>query len=65
MSVTARVLQAIGDELDARRPLLEAMRGGTVSVIVQIDPSGEPKQITFRTEERRTVERKRACRTTG
>lgn len=62
MSVAARVLQAISNELAEHGPLLEAMREGTISVIVQTDASGQPKQITLRTESRHAVERQRPCR---
>jgi hypothetical protein len=59
VSVKARVLQAIADELEARAPVLEGMAGGTVSVTVKLDIAGCPRKITLAAECETVVERKR------
>jgi hypothetical protein len=59
VSVAARVLQAISDELEDRAPLLEALANGTVSVVVKLDAAGCPRKISIVTETERVVERRR------
>lgn len=61
MSVTARVLQAISDELAGRN--LEDYAGGVVQIIVKLDAAGCPRRIAIRTEIERDVERRRPSAT--
>lgn len=58
MSVTARVLQAITDEL-AGRNLDQCAAGGVVQIVVKLDAAGCPKRIAVRTEVERDVQRRR------
>jgi hypothetical protein len=61
VSVTARVLQAISDELAGRN--LEDYAGGVVQIIVKLDAAGCPRRIAIRTEIERDVERRRPSAT--
>lgn len=60
-SVASRVLAAVSDEIADRAALLEALAAGTISIIVKIDSAGCPRQIQFRTDATRVVERRRAA----
>lgn len=60
MSVKARLLQAIADELDNQNPVVEALgAGGTLGLVVKLDASGCPKRISLRMEVEHEVERRR------
>ena len=65
MSVKARVLRAIDETLARREPLLEAMAGGTLTVLVKLDDAGCPRQVSIRTEVTEPVDRKQLCRVAG
>lgn len=59
MTVAARVLQAISDELEDRAPMLEALASGTITVVVKLDAAGCPRKIGVVAETERIVERRR------
>jgi hypothetical protein len=63
MSISARVLQAVREELAGRN--LDDCAGGTVEIEVKLDAAGCPRRFAVRPEVARTVERRRPCATTG
>lgn len=60
---TARVLQAVTDELEDRD--LTDCAGGTVEIKVRLDAAGCPRKIAIKTEVEREVERRRPVAMTG